>query len=282
MHETLVTSTTQSNPAVASPAPEQTTAPAIDWTPHVPKGAEKVFESYKGKPLSDVLNSVVEAQKLIGGSIRLPKADAKPEEREKALDDIFNKLGRPEDPSKYDLGELPEVPGVKWDDARLSAAKAELHKARLTNDQVKLVFSLFGKEIGAMFPDHSAVAAQSREQLIQELGSEAAFTRQIAYAQQAIRQFGGDEMTQYLDQTGLGNHPAMVKFAAKIGRELAEHGAMEPATGKLALSTDEAQKQVAEIMNNPKDLYFAQPGTPGKAERMKEVELLFKIVAGEI
>ena len=68
MESTIVTD--KSAPAGAGQAdPGQGAAPApaaINWTEHIPAEYknEKLWESYKGKPLGDVLKSTAEAQKL--------------------------------------------------------------------------------------------------------------------------------------------------------------------------------------------------------------------------
>ncbi len=272
------TTQTPTEPVVPEPV---TTAP-IDWTPHVPKGAEKVFEPYKGKPLTDVLNSVVESQKLIGNSLRLPKADATPEEKAKALGDIYAKLGRPEAPDKYDLGELPMISGtMKYDEARLNAAKGELFKLGLSNEQAKGVMQIYGKELQTLFPDNSKVAAESRAKLIEEFGSEQLFQRNMGMAHKTVKAYGDNEFVAFLEQTGLGNHPAMVKFMSKVGKELTEHGSIEAAKDSDHLSQADAMKEANKIINDPKDIYHARPGTPGKAERMKEVQDLFRIATGQ-
>jgi len=256
---------------------------AIDWSSAIPKGAEKVFESYKGKPLTDVFNTFVEAQKTIGGSIRLPKADAKPDERAKALSDIYAKLGRPESPDKYDLGELPLINDTfQWNQERLATAKTALHQAGLTNDQVKSVMGVYANELKSLFPDQVTVAAESRQKMIDEYGSEQMFERQLNFAQSAVKQYGDAEFNTWLETTGLGNHPAFIKVMSKIGRELTEHGALEPSSGDLNMTSADAQQKINEIMNDPKDVYWAKLGTPGKDERVKEVQNLWKMVSGEL
>ncbi|UPY96257.1 peptidase [Pectobacterium sp. 21LCBS03] len=47
-------------------------------------------------------------------------------------------------------------------------------------------------------------------------------TANIGKAQQAMMQFGGDELKQALEETGLGNHPALVKAFVKIGHAMSE------------------------------------------------------------
>jgi hypothetical protein len=256
---------------------------AGDWFEHAPKGSEKIFESYKGKPLADVLSSFVEAQKIVGGSIRLPKADASPEDKAKAFNDIYNKLGRPESPDKYDLGELPTLPEtIKWDDAKVNGIKSELHKMGLTTDQAKAVLNLHAKELEQFVPDNTKVAAESKQTLLEHYGSESMFSRNLNFAQKTVKEYGDADFIKWLDESGMGNNPNFIKYNAKIGRELIEHGAVEPAAATDALTSKDAQDQVNKIMNDKGDLYWAKKGTPGKEERVKEVSELYKIIAGEI
>src|SRR5947209_19762841 len=55
------------------------------------------------KDVGALAKGYIEGQKFVGGSIRLPNDKMKPEETEKAWNDIYGKLGRPESADKYDL-----------------------------------------------------------------------------------------------------------------------------------------------------------------------------------
>jgi len=79
---------------VATSTPDATTS-GNGWIASLPTElqSEKSLQSFKDLPA--LAKSYVEAQKMIGGSIRLPKPDAPPEEREKVIGDIYTKLGRP-------------------------------------------------------------------------------------------------------------------------------------------------------------------------------------------
>ncbi|TAI99813.1 peptidase [Pectobacterium versatile] len=47
-------------------------------------------------------------------------------------------------------------------------------------------------------------------------------TANLGKAQQAVMQFGGEDLKQALQETGLGNHPALVKAFVKIGHAMSE------------------------------------------------------------
>lgn len=48
------------------------------------------------------------------------------------------------------------------------------------------------------------------------------FSKNASLAQRAVRRFGGPELCEVLDRTGLGDHPALVKTFLAVGRALSE------------------------------------------------------------
>ena len=48
------------------------------------------------------------------------------------------------------------------------------------------------------------------------------FEANVQVAQNAIEQFGGEELKQALDMSGMGNNPALVKMFAQVGRQISE------------------------------------------------------------
>lgn len=48
------------------------------------------------------------------------------------------------------------------------------------------------------------------------------FNRNASVAQRAVRRFGGPELCEVLDRTGLGDHPALVKTFLAVGRAMSE------------------------------------------------------------
>ena len=53
-----------------------------------------------------------------------------------------------------------------------------------------------------------------------ELSSGDGFDANVAGAQQLLKDHGSDELADILAATGLGSHPAVVRFAARIARKL--------------------------------------------------------------
>jgi hypothetical protein len=56
-----------------------------------------------------------------------------------------------------------------------------------------------------------------------EIGGEH-YDKSVATAVKAIEQFGSPELRNLLSETGIGNHPELVKFCHRIGKALSEDG----------------------------------------------------------
>lgn len=71
------------------------------------------------------------------------------------------------------------------------------------------------------------------------------FEPNMAVARSAVEQFGSPELAEFLDSTGAGSHPAVVKFCYEIGKHLAEPGSGSGSGG------GSRPKDRAERMYNP-------------------------------
>jgi hypothetical protein len=55
-----------------------------------------------------------------------------------------------------------------------------------------------------------------------EFGGDA-FDASLASAKKALETFGSPELTELLDGTGMGNHPSVIRFFVKLGKEISEN-----------------------------------------------------------
>lgn len=55
-----------------------------------------------------------------------------------------------------------------------------------------------------------------------EFGGDA-FDASLATAKKALDTFGSPELTELLDGTGMGNHPSVIRFFVKLGKEISEN-----------------------------------------------------------
>ena len=200
-----------------------------DWTAHIPQeyAAEKFWEPLKGKGFGDVLKTYAEAQKFIGGSLRLPGEKEAPEDREKKLNDVYAKLGRPESPEKYDL-KLPEVNGIKWDDNAVGMFKQTAHKLGLNSTQLNGLLTMYGEHLKTGLPNIEALNQKGAQALQEHWGVNAkrnAVMAENGFKQLALAELGAEGSERLLDAinaSGFGSNPDFVRVVARIVSETGE------------------------------------------------------------
>ena len=200
-----------------------------DWTAHIPQeyAAEKFWEPLKGKGFGDVLKTYAEAQKFIGGSIRLPGEKDAPQDREKKLNDVYAKLGRPESPDKYDL-KLPDVNGVKWDDNAVGMFKQTAHKLGLNSTQLNGLLTMYGEHLKTGLPNIEELNQKGAQALQEHWGVNAkrnAVMAENGFKQLALAELGAEGSERLLDAinaSGFGSNPDFVRVVARIVSETGE------------------------------------------------------------
>lgn len=125
-------------------------------------------------------------------------------------------------PDKYDF-KVSE--GQQLDVAAVKEFEQIARDLNLTNEQAQKLVDLYGAKI---MPQMIKQQAEQWQQQIdswvktvnddQQLGS----VESINHAQKALEKFGSPDLKQYLNDTGLGNHPELIRVFANIGQAMAE------------------------------------------------------------
>lgn len=128
-------------------------------------------------------------------------------------------------PEKY---EFKPTEGQELDAAALEQFEPIARELNLTNEQAQKMVDLYGSKIMPMVQQQQVEAWQkTTEQWAadvkadKEIGGDK-LTANLSAAQRALEQFGDPELKEYLDSTGLGNHPALVKAFIKVGKAMSE------------------------------------------------------------
>ena len=68
------------------------------------------------------------------------------------------------------------------------------------------------------------------------------FEANLEIAQKALNQWGGEALVNILNETGLGNHPEVIRFFYRAGKSISEDGFMRGgvSTGKQVATFDQA------------------------------------------
>ncbi|WQY99866.1 peptidase [Salmonella phage VB_ST_E15] len=128
-------------------------------------------------------------------------------------------------PEKY---EFKPAEGQELDTSALEQFEPIARELNLTNEQAQKMVDLYGSKIMPMVQQQQVEAWQkTTEQWAadvkadKEIGGDK-LTANLSAAQRALEQFGDPELKEYLDSTGLGNHPALVKAFIKVGKAMSE------------------------------------------------------------
>ena len=153
----------------------------------------------------------------LAGAIFKPGENASPEERTAYL----KALGVPDKPEGYEIS-APE--GVPNDKAEAEFLRKLAHESGLPKEA--------GERFAAAYFDRMKANLGTIRQQIETRRTEAvnalkgewkdAYDAKLDAAKLAVRKIGGDDLVQWLNKTGLGDDPVMIRTFARIGEAISE------------------------------------------------------------
>ncbi len=231
------------------------------WFDALPDGlkAEPALTPFKGKPISAIVESHINAQKLIGGSLRMPGKDATPEDVAKFHAEAYAKLGRPESVDKYAV-KLPVVDGVTVTEDDVKAFLPVAHKLGLNNAQVEELVKYNADRQRASLPD-SAAAYESCLKALTEGDANApgwgsTADRYINTAKRTLETMFHPTVAAKIVASGVGNDPEFVRGLARIGKELIEDGLILGEEKGITQDGSGLLKELETMMGDSKSAYF--------------------------
>lgn len=129
-------------------------------------------------------------------------------------------------PEKY---EFTAGEGVELDTEALKDFEPVARELNLTNEQAQKLVDAYPKILAGVQQRQADAWQATTEQWAadvkadKEIGGDK-LTGNLSAAQRALDQFGTPELKEYLNTTGLGNHPDLVKTFVKIGKTMSEDG----------------------------------------------------------
>lgn len=162
---------------------------------------------------------------------------------EKAKTEEAEKDKKPEGaPEKY---EFKAGEGVELDTEALKDFEPVARDLNLTNEQAQKLVDAYPKILAGV-QQRQAEAWQKQTEgwaetvkADKEIGGDK-LTANLSAAQRALDQFGTPELKEYLNATGLGNHPDLVKTFVKIGKAMSEDGMVD--------GSNQGQRSAAEVL----------------------------------
>ncbi len=280
MNDTVTTPapTPPVTPPIAPPAapPAQATGSWLDSL----SPEDRAYAENKGwkadTPPDAVFNSYKNLEKLFGAdkagrTLTLPK-DASDTA---ALDAIYDKLGRPADPTGYEIT-LPE--GVESDFA--DKAKGWFHKAGLTVDQAKAVTQAYQAAELEQAQALEQRDATEKAALEKEWGAE--FAQKVETAKRGAAAAGLDEEKMRRLELALGPAEA-AKMLEFFGRNYVEAKPLDggaPAPGFGGLNPAQASAKINDLYADQNFMSRYNHSDPKiRAQAVSEMEELMKLAA---
>lgn len=210
-------------PAASEPATTTGDNPAPVGEPAQKEGETPQTGSDGAKPAED---NPADGQKQEGDKPAEKKESDKPE-------------GAPE---KY---EFQSAEGVELDTEALKEFEPVAREMNLTNEQAQKLVDVYPKILAGVQQRQAEAWQQTTEQWAadvkadKEIGGDK-LPSNLSAAQRALDQFGTPELKEYLNTTGLGNHPDLVKTFVKIGKAMSEDG--------MVTGGNDGQRSAAEVL----------------------------------
>jgi hypothetical protein len=164
------------------------------------------------------VTTTTEVTKPVEGAV-----ETKPESKTEEGKPEAKPTDKPAAPEAYTDFKAPE--GIELDTEVLGDLKALGKERGWSQEDAQKVFDL-----GLKMQQRQGEAWQAQmakwvdeAKADKEFGGEK-FAENLALVQKAVTQFGSPDLKAYLDKTGLGNHPEMVKTFYRIGKAISADG----------------------------------------------------------
>ncbi len=239
-----------------------------DWKSSLPQDLQDEPTLQNFNDVESLAKTVVHQQKVLGNRIPIPKTDEEKVE-------LYSKLGRPEDPSKYEVN-VPDTHSSYFNPTSLNNFKEVAHKIGLNNEQVNALVDYQISEIDGQKGIQEAAIAAGKDEVEQKLKQEWGYDydKNLKAAMRAISVYGDNDLNELLN-TEVGNHPALVKLFARLGAEVTEDMAQNTTNNTLAVSPLDAQTEIDRIMKDSNHPYF-KPSHKDHAAAVEQMRQLYE------
>ena len=217
---------------------------ASDWKASLSEEirSDKSLENIKD--VEGLAKSYVHAQKLVGADkIPVPNKFA----TEKDWDAVYQRLGRPEDPTGYKY-DLPEDQTINQD--ALNNFSNQAHKLGLLPSQANGVVKFYNELTASSLQEQETTAVAARENSTKELKQEwgQAYPQKISQASNLAKSVGASELfdTNLADGTKLGDHPVMIRAFAELASKMGEDSITQ-SSGPIYQTPAQIEKEIGNL-----------------------------------
>ena len=140
---------------------------------------------------------------------------------DKTGDEVTDEEGKNLPPETYADFTLPE--GIELDEAVLGEVDPIFKELGLNQEQSQKLVDVYAKQIQASAQKQIDDFEQLKKDWYDQSAKDAEFggdnfEENVGIAKQALDKFGTPELTNLMDELGVGNHPEVVRFMIKVGQ----------------------------------------------------------------
>ena len=243
-------------------------------------GTDKSLESYKD--LGGLVKSHIEAQKMIGNSIRLPAKDLEPEARQESVNTITAKLREngiieaiPDSPDGYELP-IPEMEGFTPNEKLISGFKDVAHKAGIPQSQATQLFNWYLNYQEEVEAQSQIEFENMKDSMKKEFGG--LYPRKMEAARRAVAKYIGVDGDGIISSLPPAVGRKLVMAFAEIGDPMLEDGLVLGETVKGVESKDQVRQKM-EAMMLDKNHPLMDLSHPGHGAALEEYTKLNKMLS---
>ena len=243
---------------------------------------EEIRDHPSLQSINDVGNlglSFVNAQRLIGADkIPLPKNPT-----EDDLNNIYSKLGRPDEPSGYAI----QADGQILTEGDVNTYTDIAHKLGLSKAQANGILDYYRSSIQQTTEAMSKDAQQEKQMIEESLKAEwgANYDAKVNQANRAVADIAGEDLLNMVleDGTKVGNHPAFIKAFANFAdfkTSVTKEDTISENSVNYRMSPADAKAKIDTIMNDKSHAYWDRKNPVAREKAVKEVQDLYEMTVG--
>ena len=233
----------------------------------------------KFKDVSSLGNSYVELQKLVGSRVKVPTDDSTEED----VNSFYNQIGRPESPDKYSI----DLPSDSYPQEVIQSFLKEAHASGLTNKQAQSAINFYNTiETDGQINSDAAMqqAKVDAESALKKEWGPSEYAKELAVSRRAFNRFADDDLKAFVNDTGVTNNVAMIKFLNRIGKAFSEPDMGGAGKDSGSIDGDSAKIEIAAMLKDTSHKYneaLFDNTHPKHAEAISYRDHLYDIVYAE-
>jgi hypothetical protein len=233
----------------------------------------------KFKDVSSLGNSYVELQKLVGSRVKVPTDDSTEED----VNSFYNQIGRPESPDKYSI----DLPSDSYPQEVIQSFLKEAHASGLTNKQAQSAINFYNTiETDGQINSDAAMqqAKVDAESALKKEWGPSEYAKELAVSRRAFNRFADDDLKAFVNETGVTNNVAMIKFLNRIGKAFSEPDMGGAGKDSGSIDGDSAKIEISAMLKDKTHKYneaLFDNTHPKHAEAISYRDHLYDIVYAE-